>query len=70
MDGFIGLAFSDHRGLATLGITGMLGLGMSILAPLLVMPAILGFLAVRRQASEFPSSPRPLYRLLEKSPRG
>jgi uncharacterized protein len=70
MAGFIGLAFSDHRGLATLGMTGMLGLGMSILAPLRVMPALIGFLEERRQASEFPSPPRPLYRILEKSPQG
>jgi predicted RND superfamily exporter protein len=47
MSGFIGLAFSDHRGLATLGITGLLGLGMSVLAPMLVMPAIIGYLETR-----------------------
>jgi predicted RND superfamily exporter protein len=44
MAGFIGLAFSDHRGLATLGVTGIIGLGMSVLAPILIMPAIIGFL--------------------------
>jgi predicted RND superfamily exporter protein len=59
MSGFIGLAFSDHRGLATLGITGLLGLGMSVLAPMLVMPAIIGFIETRRQASDSPGRPRP-----------
>ncbi|MBW8890083.1 MAG: MMPL family transporter [Fibrobacteres bacterium] len=52
MAGFAGLAFSDHRGLATLGITALLGLSMSLLAPLLVMPAIIGYLEARARAAE------------------
>jgi hypothetical protein len=52
MAGFAGPAFSDHRGLATLGITALLGLSMSLLAPLLVMPAIIGYLEERALVAE------------------
>jgi predicted RND superfamily exporter protein len=44
MAGFVGMAFSDHRGLASLGQTALIGLFMSLLAPLLIMPLIIGFL--------------------------
>ncbi|HKP96077.1 MAG TPA: MMPL family transporter [Fibrobacteria bacterium] len=47
MAGFVGLAFSDHRGLASLGQTALIGLGMSLLAPLLIMPLIIGYLEER-----------------------
>jgi predicted RND superfamily exporter protein len=67
MSGFIGLAFSDHRGLATLGVTGLLGLCMSVLAPLLVMPAIIGFLETRQAGSDLPVPPKPLSPLSEKT---
>lgn len=44
MAGFAALAFSDHQGLAALGRTALIGLGMSMLAPLVIMPMIIGFL--------------------------
>jgi uncharacterized protein len=47
MAGFMGLAFSDHRGLASLGQTALIGLSMSILAPLIIMPLIIGYLEER-----------------------
>ncbi|MDB5102540.1 MAG: transporter [Fibrobacteres bacterium] len=47
MAGFIGLAFSHHRGLASLGQTALIGLTMSILAPLIIMPLIIGYLEER-----------------------
>jgi predicted RND superfamily exporter protein len=51
MAGFTGLAFSAHRGLATLGITALIGLSMSLLAPLLIMPLIIGYLEERASES-------------------
>jgi predicted RND superfamily exporter protein len=56
MAGFVGLAFSDHQGLASLGQTALIGLGMSLLAPLLIMPLIIGYLEERRAAGEEPAS--------------
>jgi predicted RND superfamily exporter protein len=47
MAGFVGLAFSLHRGLASLGQTALIGLSMSILAPLIIMPLIIGYLEER-----------------------
>jgi hypothetical protein len=47
MAGFVGLAFSEHRGLASLGQTALIGLSMSILAPLIIMPLIIGYLEER-----------------------
>ena len=47
MAGFTGLAFSAHRGLETLGATALIGLSMSLLAPLLIMPLIIGYLEER-----------------------
>jgi uncharacterized protein len=47
MAGFMGLAFSEHRGLASLGQTALIGLSMSILAPLIIMPLIIGYLEER-----------------------
>ncbi len=47
MAGFLALAFSQHRGLASLGQTALIGLGMSLLAPLLFMPMIIGYLEER-----------------------
>ncbi len=47
MAGFVGLAFSQHRGLAALGQTALIGLSMSILAPLILMPLIIGYLEER-----------------------
>lgn len=44
---FLGLAFSQHQGLASLGQTALIGLSMSLLAPLLVMPLIIGYLEER-----------------------
>jgi predicted RND superfamily exporter protein len=44
MAGFAALAFSEHHGLAALGKTALIGLGMSLLAPLVLMPMIIGFL--------------------------
>ena len=41
---FMGLAFSEHRGLASLGHTALIGLSMSLIAPLLIMPLIIGYL--------------------------
>jgi hypothetical protein len=38
------MAFSDHRGLASLGQTALIGLFMSLVAPLLIMPLIIGWL--------------------------
>ncbi|HLP40183.1 MAG TPA: MMPL family transporter, partial [Fibrobacteria bacterium] len=49
MAGFVGLAFSDHRGLASLGITALIGLSTSLLAPLLIMPIIIGYLEERKK---------------------
>lgn len=49
MAGFVGLAFSDHRGLASLGQTALIGLFMSLVAPLLIMPLIIGYLEEKRR---------------------
>jgi predicted RND superfamily exporter protein len=59
MAGFAGLAFSDHRGLSSLGITALIGLFMSLVAPLLIMPAFIGWLEERRaiRASAAPQAP-------------
>lgn len=47
MAGFLGLAFSEHQGLASLGQTALIGLTLSLIAPLLFMPMIIGFLEER-----------------------
>ncbi len=52
MAGFLALAFSDHRGLASLGQTALIGLSMSLLAPLLFMPLIIGFLEERAKIQD------------------
>ena len=59
MAGFAGLAFSEHRGLASLGWTALLGLSMSLLAPLVIMPIIIGFLEERAGLQTQPPAPAP-----------
>ena len=60
MAGFVGVAFSDHRGLATLGITALIGLAMSLAAPLLIMPILIGYLEEKRRVIDEPvSAPGP-----------
>jgi hypothetical protein len=59
MAGFAGLAFSEHRGLASLGWTALLGLGMSLLAPLVIMPIIIGYLEERKGVVAESKSPAP-----------
>jgi predicted RND superfamily exporter protein len=54
MAGFAGLAFSHHRGLASLGWTALIGLSMSLLAPLLIMPLIIGYLEERAKVQPEP----------------
>ncbi len=44
MAAFFGFIFSDHSGLASLGITAVVGISMSLLAPLLIMPLVFGFM--------------------------
>lgn len=52
MAGFLALAFSDHRGLASLGQTALIGLSMSLVAPLLFMPLIIGYLEERAKIQD------------------
>jgi predicted RND superfamily exporter protein len=54
MAGFVGLAFSEHRGLASLGQTALIGLSMSLLAPLIIMPLIIGYLEERAKLEPEP----------------
>ncbi len=54
MAGFLALAFSEHRGLASLGQTALIGLGMGLAAPLLIMPLIIGFLEERVMTKKEP----------------
>jgi uncharacterized protein len=54
MAGFVGLAFSEHRGLASLGQTALIGLSMSILAPMIIMPLIIGYLEERAKVEAEP----------------
>lgn len=49
MAGFLSLAFSEHQGLAALGQTALIGLAMSLIAPLLFMPLIIGILEERAE---------------------
>lgn len=56
MAGFVGLAFSEHLGLASLGRTALIGLSMSLLAPLIIMPLIIGYLEERAKVQAEPES--------------
>ncbi len=58
MAGFAGLAFSAHRGLMTLGVTALLGLSMSLIAPLIIMPMIIGYLEERARVIPEPEQGR------------
>jgi uncharacterized protein len=53
--GFLGLAFSEHQGLASLGQTALIGLTMSVIAPLVWMPLIIGYLEERANPKEEPA---------------
>lgn len=55
MAGFVGMAFSDHRGLASLGQTALIGLFMSLVAPLLIMPLIIGWLEEKVPVEKSPA---------------
>lgn len=68
MAGFVGLAFSDHRGLSSLGITALIGLSMSLAAPLLLMPAIIGWLEERRAAREAAAPRAPFFHVTQALP--
>jgi uncharacterized protein len=62
MAGFAALAFSDHQGLASLGITALIGLGMSLLAPLTIIPLIIGYLEEKgagKETQQMPAIPVP-----------
>jgi predicted RND superfamily exporter protein len=59
MAGFVGMAFSDHRGLASLGQTALIGLFMSLVAPLLIMPLIIGWLEEKVPVEESPPPKLP-----------
>ncbi|MEO7424070.1 MAG: MMPL family transporter [Fibrobacteria bacterium] len=54
MAGFVGLAFSEHLGLASMGQTALLGLSMSLLAPMIIMPLIIGYLEERANVQPEP----------------
>ncbi len=45
---FVGFTFSDHAGLASLGFTALIGITMSLAAPLLIIPLIIGFMEEKR----------------------
>ncbi len=59
--GFIGLGFSHHLGLKSMGLTAILGIGSTFLATLLFSPFLLGYLDSKKinQLSENSESPLP-----------
>jgi predicted RND superfamily exporter protein len=50
--GFLGLLLSSHGGLLSMGVTAVAGLGFTLLASYLFIPAILGYLDARLERKE------------------
>jgi predicted RND superfamily exporter protein len=48
MAGFFGLVFSGHRGLFSMGITAVIGIGLTLAASLLFVPIVLGYYDVKK----------------------
>ncbi len=49
---FVPMAFAEHRGLASLGVTAVLGLAFSLLSTLLLVPGVLGIWEGRRRRED------------------